>query len=179
MLGTVEVGFPASAEEALLDTLSLEEYLIRNKEATYLLRVQGDSMVDAGILPGDSVLVERREDAKDLDIVIAEVDGEWTMKVFRKHGRRDYDDLRRVAAVQYPRQMSHRICSRGSTATHARYVLTNPSSHERNLIVASTQWQRAGWPTVASGPLLTCTDSSVHWVKKSRTRWYVPLGGDY
>ena len=88
VLGTVEAGLPAPADEALLETLSLDEYLIRNKAATYLLRVQGDSMSDAGILPGDSVLVERREDAKPGDIVIAEVDGEWTMKVFRKHGRR-------------------------------------------------------------------------------------------
>ncbi len=45
-------------------------------------------MIDAGILPGDSVLVERREEAKNGDVVIADVDGEWTMKVFRKRGRR-------------------------------------------------------------------------------------------
>ena len=88
MLGTVEAGLPAPAEEALLDTLSLDEYLIRNKEASYLLGVQGDSMIDAGILPGDSVLVERRADAKDGGIVIAEVDGEWTIKFFWKQGAR-------------------------------------------------------------------------------------------
>ncbi len=88
LLGTVEAGFPSPAEEALLETISLEEYLIRHKATTYLLRVQGDSMIDAGILPGDSVLVERRKEAKNGDIVIAEVDGEWTIKVFQKHGQR-------------------------------------------------------------------------------------------
>jgi len=88
VLGTVEAGFPSPAEEALLETINLEEYLIRNTQSTYLLRVQGDSMIDAGILPGDFVLVERREEAKNGDIVIAEVDGEWSVKVFRKHRRR-------------------------------------------------------------------------------------------
>jgi len=68
--------------------INLEDHLIRNPQATYLLRVQGESMIDAGILPGDAVLVERREEAKTGDIVIAEVDGEWTMKVFRRRGRR-------------------------------------------------------------------------------------------
>ena len=84
LLGTVEAGFPSPAEEELCDTLSLDEYLISNREATYLLRVKGDSMIDAGILEGDMVLVERTNDAKVGDIVIAEVDGEWTMKYLRK-----------------------------------------------------------------------------------------------
>ncbi len=88
LLGTVEAGIPSPADEVLLETINLEEHLIRNPQATYLLRVQGESMLEAGILPGDAVLVERRETAKTGDIVIAEVDGEWTMKVFRKRGRR-------------------------------------------------------------------------------------------
>jgi len=76
------------AEEVHLETINLDAHLIRHPQATYLLRVQGESMRDAGILPGDAVLVERRKEAKNGDIVIAEVDGEWTMKVFRKRGRR-------------------------------------------------------------------------------------------
>ncbi len=54
LLGTVEAGFPSLAEELHLETINLEDYLIRNPQATYLLRVQGDSMIDAGILPGDA-----------------------------------------------------------------------------------------------------------------------------
>ena len=86
VLGTVEAGWDSPAEEELLDTISLDNYLIRNKEATYLLIVKGDSMIEAGIMPGDQVLVERGSEAKDGDIVIAEVDGNWTMKYFRKRG---------------------------------------------------------------------------------------------
>jgi repressor LexA len=88
MLGSVDAGILSSAEEALLETINLDEYFIQNTKATFLLRVHGDSMIDAGILTEDSVLVERREEAKDGDIGIAEIDSEWTMKFFRKHGRR-------------------------------------------------------------------------------------------
>jgi len=88
VLGSVEAGFPSPAEEELGDTMDLEEFLIRNKEATYMLKVTGDSMIEAGLLPGDLVLVERRADAKDGDIVIAQIDQGWTMKYFRKRGRK-------------------------------------------------------------------------------------------
>lgn len=88
VLGVVEAGWPSPAEEELLDTMTLDDYLICNKEATYLLQVKGDSMIEAGILPGDQVLVERGTEPKDGDIVIAEVDGSWTMKFFHKRGGR-------------------------------------------------------------------------------------------
>lgn len=86
MLGTVEAGFPSPAEEELTDTLSLDDLLIQNREATFLLKVSGDSMSGAGILPGDMVLVDRGQSPKSGDIVIAEVDGEWTMKYLKKRG---------------------------------------------------------------------------------------------
>ncbi|MDD5707425.1 MAG: transcriptional repressor LexA [Kiritimatiellae bacterium] len=82
LLGSVTAGFPSPAEEALLDTISLDEYLLKRPEATFMLRVEGDSMVEAGILPGDVVLVERGRQPRNGDIVIACVDGEWTMKYF-------------------------------------------------------------------------------------------------
>lgn len=81
-LGTIEAGFPSPAEEELLDTMTLDEWLIKRREATYLLAVKGQSMINAGIRPGDTALVERGRQAKHGDIVIACVDGKWTMKYY-------------------------------------------------------------------------------------------------
>jgi SOS-response transcriptional repressor LexA len=81
-LGVIEAGFPSPAEEELLDTMTLDEWLIKRREATYLLEVKGLSMMNAGILPGDTALVERGRDPKHGDIVIACVDGKWTMKFY-------------------------------------------------------------------------------------------------
>jgi SOS regulatory protein LexA len=86
MLGSVEAGFPSPAEEELADTLSLDRLLIKNPNATFLLKVEGDSMSGAGILPGDMVIVDKGRQPESGDIVIAEVDGEWTMKYLRKRG---------------------------------------------------------------------------------------------
>lgn len=84
VLGTVEAGFPSPAEEELLDTLSLDRWLIENPGSTFMLKVTGDSMTGAGILPGDMVIVDRSLTPKSGDIVIAEVDGQWTMKYLRR-----------------------------------------------------------------------------------------------
>lgn len=86
MLGTVAAGFPSPAEEELVDSLSLDDLLIQNRDATFMIRVSGDSMSGAGILPGDMVLVDKGRPPKSGDIVIAEVDGAWTMKYLRKRG---------------------------------------------------------------------------------------------
>lgn len=86
VLGTVEAGFPSPAEEELADTMSLDDFLIQNPQATFLLKVSGDSMSGAGILPGDMVIVDKGQSPKSGDIVIAEVDGEWTMKYLKKRG---------------------------------------------------------------------------------------------
>ncbi|MFL2877134.1 MAG: LexA family protein [Pontiellaceae bacterium] len=92
LLGTVQAGFPSPAEEELIDTINLDQYLVRNPEATYLLTVSGDSMIDAGIQPGDIILVEKGGAPKKNDIVIAQVDGEWTMKYFGKDRQGVYLD---------------------------------------------------------------------------------------
>ncbi|MFZ2205630.1 MAG: transcriptional repressor LexA [Minisyncoccia bacterium] len=86
MLGYVTAGLPASVEEELTDKIKLDDLLIQNKSLTYMLEVDGDSMIDAHIEKGDMVLVEKANQAKDMQIVIAEVDGEFTMKYFRKEG---------------------------------------------------------------------------------------------
>lgn len=83
VLGLVEAGFPSEAEQDLSETMNIDDYLINNKDSTYLLEVKGDSMIDAGIHEGDMVVAEKRNTAKDGDIVIALVDGGWTMKYYR------------------------------------------------------------------------------------------------
>jgi repressor LexA len=105
VLGVVEAGFPSPAEEELLDTMSLDEYLIDNKEATFILKVSGNSMVDAGIMPQDLVLVERTNEAKPGDIVIAEVDGKCTMKYLRQKGSQMYlEPANKKYASIYPKE---------------------------------------------------------------------------
>jgi repressor LexA len=91
LLGLVEAGFPTVAEEIDLDTINIDEYLIKDKNSSYLLEVKGESMIDAGIHEGDMVVVERvnkdgkvgKREVRDGDIVIAMVDGGWTMKYYR------------------------------------------------------------------------------------------------
>ena len=85
-LGFVTAGFPATVEEELAETVNLDDLLVKNKSLTYMLEVDGDSMIDAHIERGDMVLVEKTNIAKDGQIVIAEVDGEYTMKYFKKSG---------------------------------------------------------------------------------------------
>ena len=87
VLGTVEAGFPSPAEEELLDTISLDDWLIKNKESSFLLKVSGESMIDAGIHPGDLVILDRDRMVKDGDIVVAEVDRAWTIKFYKKNAR--------------------------------------------------------------------------------------------
>lgn len=88
LLGFVTAGLPATVEEELTDTVDLDDMLIGKKELTYMLEVDGDSMIDAHIEKGDMVLVERSSVARDGQIVIAEVDGEFTMKYFKKEGNK-------------------------------------------------------------------------------------------
>lgn len=82
--GIIQAGFPTVAEEELNDLVSFDEYLINRPEATFVLNVSGDSMIDAGIHEGDIVLVDRRQTVKEGDIVVASVDGEWTLKYYQK-----------------------------------------------------------------------------------------------
>lgn len=90
LLGLVEAGFPSAAEEELLDVMDFDEYLTPNKEASYILKVKGNSMIDAGIHDGDMIVVERRQVYKPGQIVVASVDGEYTLKYLRKEHDKYY-----------------------------------------------------------------------------------------
>jgi SOS regulatory protein LexA len=86
LLGEVRAGWPSPAEEENADTISLDDWLIPNKEASFMLKVSGDSMVDAGIMPGDMVIIDRSRQPQNGDIVVAEVDHEWTIKYLTREG---------------------------------------------------------------------------------------------
>jgi repressor LexA len=76
----VHAGLPDPVDDASPDALTIDDYLIEHPSQTVLVRVKGDSMMDAGILEGDLVVVEKTASAKRGDIVIAIVDGQFTLK---------------------------------------------------------------------------------------------------
>lgn len=88
LLGTIGASFPSPAEEELADAITLDQYLIHNRAASFVVRVTGDSMINAGIHAGDLVIVERNRTPKPNDIVIANVDAGWTMKRYMKQGQK-------------------------------------------------------------------------------------------
>ena len=84
----VPAGFPSPATDYLEDGLDLNAYLVQHPAATFLFSVQGHSMQGAGILGGDKVVVDRAVDARHGHIVVATVDGEFTLKrLYQRHNR--------------------------------------------------------------------------------------------
>ncbi|MBZ0093614.1 MAG: translesion error-prone DNA polymerase V autoproteolytic subunit [Sulfuricellaceae bacterium] len=77
---SVRAGFPSPAQESMGDAITIDEFLVERPSQTVLVKVKGDSMIDAGIHAGDIVVVERRQAANPGDIVIAIVDNEFTLK---------------------------------------------------------------------------------------------------
>ena len=82
----IQAGFPSPAEGLLDETIDLNSYLVKNPPATFLLRVSGESMTGAGIFPDDLLVVDRSEEAKSGQIVVAVVDNEFTVKRLIRHG---------------------------------------------------------------------------------------------
>lgn len=87
-LATVPAGFPSPAEDYIDKELDLNEHLVKHPSATFFVRVAGDSMRDAGISPGDILVVDRAVEAQTGHIVIAALDGELTVKRLRKQNGR-------------------------------------------------------------------------------------------
>ncbi len=82
----VQAGFPSPADDYLEDKLDLNKYLIQHKDATFFVRAQGDSMLGAGIHSGDILVVDKSLKATSGKIVIAVVDGDFTVKKLHKYG---------------------------------------------------------------------------------------------
>lgn len=88
-LGSIQAGFATPVEEELMDVLHIEDYLIRDKSASYLLEVRGDSMIEAGICEGDMVIFERGAETKVGDIVVALLPDGYTIKFLAKKDNHD------------------------------------------------------------------------------------------
>ncbi|GAA0685462.1 MULTISPECIES: translesion error-prone DNA polymerase V autoproteolytic subunit [Marinobacterium] len=79
-LDRVPAGFPSPAQDYIEKTLDLNDLCIRHPAATYFVRAEGDSMIEAGIFSGDILVVDRSLTAEHGDIVIASISGEMTVK---------------------------------------------------------------------------------------------------
>jgi DNA polymerase V len=79
-LERVSAGFPSPAEDYVEKTIDLNELCIQHPAATFFVRVQGESMIDAGIYPGDVLVVDRALRAAHGDIIIASLESEMTVK---------------------------------------------------------------------------------------------------
>jgi repressor LexA len=85
---TVRAGMPEAVDTASADMVSVDSMLVHKPSATFFMPIKGDSMKDAGLLEGDTVVCERRHTATPGDIVIAFVGGEVTVKTLAKEGSR-------------------------------------------------------------------------------------------
>lgn len=80
----VTAGFPSPAEDSVEKMLDLNQYLIKHPAATFFIRVVGDSMKDAGIFSGDLLIVDRACPVANDKIVVAVLDGEFTVKRIKR-----------------------------------------------------------------------------------------------
>ncbi len=93
LLGIIKAGYPILSEENR-DYLTLDEYLIEDPQSAFLLKVSGDSLSGVGIFDGDIVIIERKRAAQVGDIVLAQIDSEWTLKILKK------DRMKRISYLE-------------------------------------------------------------------------------
>ena len=99
---SVSAGFPSPADDHIEENIDLNEHLISNPFSTFFLRVKGDSMINAGIKDKDLIIVDKSLIAKPGNIIIAMIDGEFTMKrlsiknneLYLKAENHNYPDFR-------------------------------------------------------------------------------------
>lgn len=108
-LASVSAGFPSPAEDYIEGRLDLNRHLIKHPAATFFVRVAGDSMIGAGIHPGDILVVDRALEPQDSNVVIAVIDGELTVKrISQRNGKlflvpdnQAYRELEIVEAMEF------------------------------------------------------------------------------
>jgi DNA polymerase V len=80
----VSAGFPSPAEEHVEKRLDPSEFLIDQKDATFFVTIQGESMIDVGLMPGDKAVIDRSKKPKIGNIILAVIDGEFTIKTLSR-----------------------------------------------------------------------------------------------
>ena len=86
--GAVEAGFPSPAEDLGAQRIDLAQLLIKHSQATYFLRASGHSMTEVGIFDGDILVVDRAFKPRNTHIVVAIVDGDFTVKLLSQRAGR-------------------------------------------------------------------------------------------
>lgn len=99
---SVRAGFPSPAADTQHDALTIDQFLVTRPSQTVLVKVKGDSMIDAGIHAGDFVVVEKRPNANLGDMVIAIIDNEFTLKYLDKDNKEKSRFVLRPANPAYP-----------------------------------------------------------------------------
>ena len=87
-LSPLQAGFPSAADDYLDRKIDLNEHLIKHPAATFFVKVKGDSMIGAGIYSGDMLIVDRSQESKNNSIVVAILNGAFTVKrLYKKDGK--------------------------------------------------------------------------------------------
>jgi len=87
---SVSAGFPSPADDFTEQRLDLNQYLIHSPSSTFFVRVEGFSMQNAGIYEGDILIVDRSRNLQNKDVIVAYIDGNFTVKRYVLHGGRHF-----------------------------------------------------------------------------------------
>ena len=98
----VRAGFASPADDFVEEYLNLNELLVKREEATFFVRVEGRSMINAGIFPDDILIVDRSLEAKHRSIIIAVLDGEVTVKRLHNHNKKVFLKAENPACKDIP-----------------------------------------------------------------------------
>jgi len=117
---SVSAGFPSPAEDYIEGRLDLNRHLIKHPAATFFVRVAGDSMIDAGIHPGDILVVDRAVEPADGNVVIAVIDGDLTVKRIARQAGRLFlvADNTRYAPLEIQEEMEFEIWGVVTSVVH-------------------------------------------------------------
>jgi DNA polymerase V len=120
-LESVSAGFPSPADDYLEGKLDLNDFLITNPASTFLVRVTGDSMIDAGIHSGDLLIVDRSLMPSDRNIVIAVINGELTVKRLRykKNQLFLYPENRDFKPIEITQEMNFEVWGVVKSVVHS------------------------------------------------------------